>query len=202
MGKTTTIILLAVIFLMGISSCNLTQVPQLGEHNEVTISPVDIKDLPEDLVFVQGQQIRQWAAEAEASSEYSDPEWAAIQAMGSPNTPRCGDYQTAWATAGSDSKEWIKVKFPLAVHVTGVNIIQTFNPNQVIKVELIGAFDRSIEIYNKPPNQVDQPCPYTLLVPIEKTAGRFDTVRITIDQSHLGLGWNQIDAVELVGETD
>ena len=52
------------------------------------------------------------------------------------------------------------------------------------------------------PFQVDQPCPYTLSIPIEKTEGRFNKVRITVDQSVLGLGWNQIDAVELVGEID
>jgi len=190
------------ILIINITSCQVFQPSTAdGPVEQQKVTP-DLENLPPEYVFVQGQQIRQWAIEAVASSEYSDPEWSANQAVGPPNTNRCGDYQTAWATAGSDSKAWLEVKYPLAVHVTAVNVIQTFNPNQVVTVELIGPFDRSIEIYNLPTFQVDQPCPYTLPIPIEKTGGRFDTVRITIDQSELGLGWNQIDAVELVGEPD
>ena len=197
------LLLTIVIALVGvIAACQGFQTS--SEDSELGPTPIssDLEDLPPEFVFVQGQQIRQWAVEAEASSEYANPEWAAIQVVGAPDTNRCGDYQTAWATAGSDSTAWLEVRFPLAVHVTAVNIIQSFNPNQVVKVELLGAFDRSIEIYNQPPTQVDQPCPYTLPIPIEKTGGRFDAVRITVDQSVLGLGWNQIDAVELVGEPD
>ena len=140
--------------------------------------------------------------EAEASSSFADPEWGPEQATGSPNTDRCGDYQYAWATAASDSVEWISLKYPVPVHVIEINIIQSFNPNQVVKVELIGVDDQVIKIYQGDPEQVDQPCPFTLTIPVEKTEGRFNEIRVTVDQSELGLGWNQIDAVELVGEPD
>ena len=151
---------------------------------------------------LQGGQVRQWAISAEASSEFADPEWAAAQATGAPDTPRCGDYQTAWATAGSDTVESISLSYTLSVNVTGVNIIQSFNPNQVVQVELVGDFERAVTVFESQPMQVDQPCPYTLSIPIEKTEGRFNKVRITVDQSVLGLGWNQIDAVELIGDND
>jgi len=185
--------------IVGLSGCQAS-----ASNGEVvaTSSSSDLDDLPPEFVFVQGQQIRQWAIDAVASSEYANPEWSSMQATGAPDTIRCGDYQTAWASAGSDSIGWLEVKFPVAVHVTGVNIIQSFNPNQVVKVELLGPFDRAFEIYNQSAIQVDQPCPYTLPIPIEKTEGRFDTVRIKLDQSILGLGWNQIDAVELVGQPE
>jgi autotransporter translocation and assembly factor TamB len=65
---------------------------------------------------------------------------------------------------------------------------------------LIGPFERATEVFVQEPHQVDQPCPYTLSIPVELTEDSFDSVRITLDQSILGLGWNQIDAVELVGE--
>jgi hypothetical protein len=185
-----------------VASCNYLQTLQFEEEVEEPVDLADANNFPNDFVSIQGQQIRQWGLEAVSSSDFADPEWAASQAIGSPDTLRCGDYQTAWATAGSDAEAWLEIKYPIAVHVTAVNIIQSFNPNQVVKVELIGAFDRSLEIYNEFPFQVDQPCPYTLPIPIDKTDGRFDKVRITIDQSVLGLGWNQIDAVELVGEAN
>ena len=151
---------------------------------------------------VDNGQIRQWAAGATASSEFSDPEWAASQASGAPDTQRCGDYQTAWATAGSDTIETLVLTYTVSVHVTGINIVQTFNPNQVVQVELLGVFDRGIAVYESQPLQVDQPCPYLLSIPIEKTEEQFSKVRVTVDQSVLGLGWNQIDAVELVGDLE
>ena len=151
---------------------------------------------------LQNGQVRQWAAGAEAGTEFADPEWAAIQATDAPDTARCGDYQTAWASAGSDTVDTLVLTYTLSVHVTGINIVQSFNPNQVSKVELLGVFDRPTSVYDGQPAQVDQPCPYTLSIPIEKTDTQFNKIRITVDQSILGLGWNQIDAVELVGDLE
>ena len=176
----------------GLSACGLSS----NLDPAATDSPADAAPP------LQSGQIRQWAAGAEASSEFADPEWAANQAVGEPDTSRCGDYQTAWATAGSDTIETLVLTYTVSVQVTGVNIVQSFNPNQVIQVELVGSFNRAVTIYNEAPIQVDQPCPYTLLIPINKTEGFFNKVRITVDQSVLGLGWNQIDAVELIGDTD
>ena len=158
--------------------------------------------LDESTPPLQGGQVRQWAMSAEASSEFADPEWAAVQAIGAPDTLDCGDYQTAWATAGSDTEETLVLDYERSVHVTGINILQSFNPNQVVRVELVGVFDRAATVFEGQPMQVDQPCPYTLSIPIEKTEGRFSKVRVTVDQSVLGLGWNQIDAVELIGDID
>ena len=151
---------------------------------------------------LQKGQVRQWAMGAEASSEFADPEWAAAQATGAPDTPRCGDYQTAWATASSDTIGTLVLSYDVSVYVTGVNIVQSFNPNQITLVELVGVFDRAIVVFVSQPIQVYQPCPYTLSIPIDKTEGRFNKVRITVNQSVLGLGWNQIDAVELIGDMD
>ncbi|MBU1660413.1 MAG: hypothetical protein KKD28_02950 [Chloroflexi bacterium] len=195
-------LLLLLLLAWGAVACQSSQTDGDASETQALPTQLSTQSLPPEYVRSQGQQISQWVVEAEASSEYSSPEWAAEQAIGAPDTHRCGDYQTAWASASSDSIVWLEVKFPLAVYVTAVNISQSFNPNQVVAVELVGQFGRSIEIYNQPPAQVNQPCPYTLPISIDKTKGRFDTVRITIDQSVLGLGWNQIDAVELVGEAD
>jgi hypothetical protein len=151
---------------------------------------------------LQKGQVRQWAMGAEASSEFADPEWAAAQATGAPDTPRCGDYQTAWATASSDTIGTLVLSYDVSVYVTGVNIVQSFNPNQITLVELVGVFDRAIVVFESQPIQVYQPCPYTLSIPIDKTEGLFNKVRITVNLSVLGLGWNQIDAVELIGDMD
>jgi hypothetical protein len=62
--------------------------------------------------------IRQWAKEAQASSEYGNSAWSARQATGSPDTKACGDYKTAWAPKPSGNEpEWIKLFFQQPVHV-------------------------------------------------------------------------------------
>ena len=164
--------------------------------------PVVATPHPGKPLLPQTGEFSQWAAGAEASSEFSDPEWSAIQAVGEPNTPLCGDYQSAWATAGSDTIETLVLTYTQSVHVTGINIVQTFNPNQVVQVDLVGTFGRSVTVYSGTPYAVDQPCPFTLAIPVKRTEGRYNRLRITVDQSALGLGWNEIDAVELIGELE
>ncbi len=190
------------VLLLALGSLSCQAVAPIAEEPVVAPTdppPADEQALPEERVPQSGRQIRQWAVEAEAGSFFAEPEWGPEQVTGEPDTPRCGDYQTAWASASSDSVTWLEVRFPTPVRVAEVNIIQSFNPNQVVKVELVGPFGRPLTIYDQPPEQIDQPCPYTLTIQVQPTEGRFDTLRITIDQSVLGLGWNEIDAVELVG---
>jgi len=145
----------------------------------------------------------QWAIRAEGSSEFANPEWSAAQAIGSPDAPGCGDYQFAWASAASDSIETLEVGFPSPVYPQEIRIHQSFNPDQVVKVEVLnpetGAY---YTVLQKNPVSIDRPCPYVLEVATDEIDFQTDTVRITVDQSQLGLGWNEIDAVLLVGSLD
>jgi hypothetical protein len=169
-----------------------TQTPTQSPTSENGVSNADRLPDP-DL-------ISQWAFEAEASSEFAIPEWSAEQATGEPNSPGCGDYQFSWASAASDSVDTLLVKFPTQVYPVEIVIHESFNPDQVVKVEV---FDSGRGTYytvlQKNPIQIDRPCPYQLVVPIAGFDFLTDTVRITIDQSQLGLGWNEIDAVQLIG---
>lgn len=146
------------------------------------------------------QTVRQWASSATASSEYGSSDWTAEQATGEPDTPECGDYETAWASASSDEVEWIELRYATPVVPTEVRIIQTYNPSQVSLVELVDTDGFYHEIYTADPAEMDT-CPYTLEIPVEADYW-VSGVRITIDQSVLGLSWNEIDAVELIGQTD
>ena len=144
--------------------------------------------------------IYQWAMSAEASSEFSNPEWSAEQAVGAPDSPGCGDYQFSWASAASDSIDTLTVRFPILVYPLEIIIHESFNCDQVTKVEVqdperLGYYT----VLQKNPVQVDRPCPYELIVPVEGIDFLTNTVRITVDQSQLGLGWNEIDAVQLIG---
>jgi hypothetical protein len=150
-----------------------------------------------------GGVIQQWAVTAEASSEFSIPEWSAEKALGPPDSPGCGDYQFAWASAASDSVETLRLDFSTAVIPLEIVIYESFNPDQVVKVEVYdqetGGF---YTVLQKNPVRVDRPCPFRLVIPIEGIEFSTDQIRITVDQSQLGLGWNEIDAVQLIGSVN
>jgi hypothetical protein len=147
----------------------------------------------------QSGQIRQWASSALASTEYGSPDWSASQATGSPNTPDCSDSPTAWAAAENNTVDWIVLAYDLPVIPLQVNVVQSYSPSQVSKVELIDEAGGFHEIYTGQP-QLQDTCPYTLSIPVGGAAYRAKGVRVTIDQSVIGeSSWNEIDAVELVG---
>ncbi len=143
--------------------------------------------------------IRQWASEAQASSSFDTESWAAFQAAGAPNTAECGDHPTAWASATSDSQEWINLYYPRPVYAVEINIYQTFNPDQVVSVDLIDLQGNYVNVYTAQPRKVESPCPYVLSIPTAFSGVLAQGVHITIDQSILGTGWNEIDAVEMIG---
>ncbi|NLF49828.1 MAG: hypothetical protein GX577_01700 [Leptolinea sp.] len=144
-------------------------------------------------------EIRQWAVSARASSQYGNPDWAASRATGAPDVFDCGDDTNAWASYYSDTVEWIELTYETPVTPTEINIYQSYNPSQVVEV-LMTATDGSKYIaWEGYPEEVEN-CPDLMAISLELTKKiMVNKVRITIDQRVLGWGWNEIDAVELVG---
>jgi hypothetical protein len=191
---------LSIIVVGVLAGCG-TADPAPGEDDLLTTStPTPENTLAPEERFPAAGVISQWALSAEASSEFADPEWAASQAQGSPDSPGCGDYQFAWASAASDSVETLVLNYEVGVFPLEINIVESFNPDQVVKVEVYNPDTGGYyTVLQKNPRPVDRPCPYLLTVPVEGLDFRTDQIRVTVDQSQLGLGWNEIDAVELVG---
>lgn len=160
--------------------------PETEPETEVVVEPP-----------VEQVEIRQWASSAVASSEYSNPGWAAIQATGERDTVECGDYSTAWASSASDGFDTLELTYDIPVNPTQVNIAQTHSPNQVVLVELLDTNGVYHEVYSGEPSIVD--CPYDMVVTVTGADYQAVGVRVTVDQSILGTSWNEIDAVELVG---
>jgi hypothetical protein len=143
---------------------------------------------------------RQWAIAAAASSEFGDPDHSAIQATGAPDTLACGDFASAWAAFDASGVEWIELSYGVPTVPTLINIIETHYPSQIVKVELIDTVAGYHEIYTVQPTAVNE-CPYTLSIPVD-VAYQVSGLRITVDHSVLGLGQNQIDAVEVIGSVE
>jgi hypothetical protein len=189
------ILVIMIVFLSGCSAAAVEEDLLPGQIPTATIQAGD-----EPASENRSGVIYQWAVSAEASSEFSSPEWSAEQAVGRPDSPGCGDYQFSWASAASDSIDTLIVKFPILVYPLEIIIHESFNSDQVTKVEVqdperLGYYT----VLQKNPTKVDRPCPYQLIVPVEGIDFLTNTVRITVDQSQLGLGWNEIDAVQLIG---
>lgn len=146
-----------------------------------------------------GGVLRQWAVAATASSEYSSPDWSAQQATGAPDTMECGDTQTAWASYGADTVDWLEVTFATAVVPTEISVRETHSPGFVSKIEVRDETGRYLTVWEGTPGAVEQ-CPRVLTVQVSGVSVRVSAVRITLDQREGG-DWNEIDAVELVGES-
>ena len=146
-----------------------------------------------------GEPINLYATSAFASTEYGTDSWSAMQATGAPDTLECGDQSTAWASAASNGVDWLELTYDQTVYVTQINIHQTYNPDQVVLVELITPESEVVPVYESVPFEfTDDACPFMLAIPLDGTI-LANGVRITVDQSQLTLGWNEIDAVELIG---
>ncbi len=174
-----------------------TPVPPTETPIPPTETPVPPTDTPEPAPEVV-EPLRQWAVEAAASSQYGDEDWSAQQATGEPDTLECGDLVTAWAASSGSSIDILDVYYETPVYATAINIYQSYNPDQVVQVDLIALDGEIVPIYTQEQSDMTAECPYTLALELDETEFPVQGVRITVDQSFLG-SWNEIDAVELVG---
>ena len=150
-----------------------------------------------------GDEIRQWASKASATSSYGplegDP-WNASQATGAPDVdPNCGDQKGAWASKEQNTVDTITLSYPVAVIPSELRVFQTYNPGQIVRMEMKGPSGQAKVIYEGQPQPPDG-CPVEGFLQNLDVGFPVDTVLITIDQSKLGTGWEEIDAVELVGK--
>jgi hypothetical protein len=142
----------------------------------------------------------QWAIAATASSTYNDAKgmdpWSANQATGAPNVDKYGDDGKAWTSKTPDAGiEWLDLKYPKPVHVEEVRIRESCGSGAVIKVEV---FDEQGVAHiawagNDPTTDLNY-----MIVKLPKTAYKADRVKITL-ATNVVPGWNEIDAVQLIG---
>jgi len=163
------------------------------EESESSASDTEV---PEEEV---GELICQWAVSATAGSEYGNPDWAAFQATGQPDTTdECGDFRTAWASADRTGVDWLELMYEKPVYPEQVNIYHNNLPNQIVEVEVLDTGGTYHTVYTGEPEVTN--CPHTLIVDITNADYQAVGVRVTVDQSILDpTSWDEIDAVELVG---
>lgn len=124
------------------------------------------------------------------------PSWSPAQATGEPDTKNDGDYSTAWAPAEQDDGvQWIELTYA-ARAADRVRIHETYNPGAVVRLIL---FDEQGSVISEiPVNDTTRKAPGYLEVTFPLTKKPVAAVRVVLDTLKI-TGWNEIDAVELVG---
>lgn len=141
-------------------------------------------------------RVRQWASEATASSQYGLEDWSARQMIGPPDSLQAGDARTAWAAKDADAGlEWVRLKFPLALRARKLRIVENDHPGAVVAIDAVGPDGGLHRVWEG----VDSGGPAPVAVEIELPGLLTREVVITLD-TRKQRGWEEIDAVELVGE--
>lgn len=175
-----------------------TETPTIPIQSE-TIMPVEVETTIPIPPAVGEEEILQWADRAIASSEYSNPGWAASQATGEPDTTQCGDIRTAWASKGTNTVEWIELFYDIPVIPTEINIYQTYNPGHITEVSVYDQDNNQYIVYSANPSP-GPACPSTLTIEVDLNVTT-SHIRIVVDQTKLN-SWAEIDAVGLTGYQD
>lgn len=124
-------------------------------------------------------------------------QWSPEQATGAPDTAEAGDLPTAWASMHPDAgPEWLLVEFAKPVEVSEVRIRETFNPGAIAKVESISPDNQGSTIWEGKAQPSQAP---SEMVVKPKDAVVSNKIKIHLDTTRVQ-GWNEIDAVELIGK--
>jgi hypothetical protein len=176
----------------------LAAVQRDAKDAEVRARVADVLGRLGELGVDEEGRLRQWASAARASSEYGQDSWGAKQACGKPNTAPGGDAVTAWASQAQDAdEEWLELTYAVPVRPSRVRVHETFNPGAVCKIEAQDPDGKWVLLWQ----QKAQPrqAPAWLEAAIDPPPFAVRVIRLTLDSDAVA-GWNEIDAVELIGE--
>lgn len=122
--------------------------------------------------------------------------WGPEQATGAPDSQGAGDQTTAWASAQPDGgAEWLQTDFEKPVEIAQIRVLENDNPGAVVKItaQLQNGTETVLWQGNEP--RAAAPADQLFAVPPGFVAS---SVRIHLDTAKVP-GWNEIDAVELIG---
>ncbi len=139
----------------------------------------------------------QWAVAAKSSADFGFPDWSAVRATGPADVTGCVDDPNAWASARGNGLEWLELAYAEPIRAREVRIYQTLGRGAVARVRLLDEANAEYLVWEG--TDSSEPCPGVLRVQFPLTDYRVKAVRIELDESRTGF-WNEIDAVELIGE--
>jgi hypothetical protein len=155
------------------------------------LSPVSIPAVPE----YDPTQLAPPEPVAEPPTNSAIRGWSPEQVIGPPDTPNAGDCTTAWATREPDAgPEWLSVAFANPVEIAEVRVRESYNPGAIVSVAAL-VEKREVALWEGQAASGRAPRDFV----VRAAPGvRSQNVIIRLDTASVP-GWNEIDAVELVG---
>jgi hypothetical protein len=140
--------------------------------------------------------LRRLEAFEQAQQKARAPGWSALQATGPPDSFRDGDQQTAWAPAQADGgEEWLELEYANAVPIAQVNVREVCRPGCITKLTAVLDGGTEVALWQGEPPVNASPTDTAFAAPANIVARR---VKVYLDTKRVE-GWNEIDAVELIG---
>jgi hypothetical protein len=142
----------------------------------------------------------QWATDAKASSTFNDANgntsYSASQATGEPNVQTYSTTPQAWSSKTPDSGiEWLELTFAKPVRANAVRVRESSGSGALIKIEVFDEKGVAHTVWSGADSTKEL---NYLIAEFPKTAFMTNRVKLTLATNVVG-GWNQIDAVQLVG---
>ena len=170
-----------------------------AQTDELAAAQARIDALEQDLDSVVDslntaiERLNHSALEAQRAQQ---PAWGVGQAVGEPDTMSAGDQRTAWAPAAADGgPEWLELGYEKAVEIAQVRVRETCGAGCIAKVAAILEGGREVVIWQGRQSAgegiVDAPFNAPPGLSARGVKVYLDTARVP--------GWNEIDAVELIG---
>ena len=170
---------------------------------EMALSGLGAARDPALLPILRDQVMRPEAAQhgaqlADAIAVIRGKRWSPLQATGAPDTPVAADIGAAWASKTADMGEvWLELDFDVAVTPQSVRIRETYNPGAVARVEAVLDGGTRETLWEGRSDAAQAP---RWFEPALKSASMpVRTIRIVLDTNRVQ-GWNEVDAVELLGD--
>jgi hypothetical protein len=127
--------------------------------------------------------------------------WSVEQVLGPPNTFGYGDISTAWTTPSQDNTqahEWLEVDYASAVVPDSVLVHETYNPGAMVRATVYNSDGVEVEAWSGTDPNLGQQTSCVSKVPLAVDFP-VNRVRLYLDTAKVS-GWNEIDAVALVGK--
>ncbi len=122
--------------------------------------------------------------------------WGPEQVTGPADTLTAGDLPTAWAPREPDGgDEWLLLEFETPVSLAEVHVYESYNPGAISRLTTFLADGREVTIWEGTESEAAAPVARIFAVPF---AAQANVVKVYLDTRRVA-GWNEIDAVELVG---
>ena len=140
-----------------------------------------------------------WYIFKDDASNRAKRAWGPEQATGAPDTPNAGDIRTAWASKTPDGQpEWLDLEYATPVMPLAVLVYETYNPGALCRVTVFDTQGQEHEVWSGSDPTSDDRQKGVSVVPFQMEY-KICRVRIYLDSPKVK-GWNEIDAVGLLGE--